>query len=214
MIRAEVRHNIGAVRKRLSERKKIIEQSIEFNVFNAPSYAEPLQRIAKEVIESILRDSMIQSRMEAVAVQALLATFVLAQTSSMSMTFSLGGRDGMDSLGNIGDAMRRIPSEAVVQWVTQFKDLDERDMSADGDYLKYETIAERVIGAIWADPYPWFRTDAEGKGALNPDGLVAQLGLLPLSGVRIEAALNAVLDAWQAYFAVEIPMRIAYALDA
>lgn len=115
------------------------------------------------------------------------------------------------------DPLGGVPRDEVVKWVAQFKekrapqDQYKRGPKA-GQWYEDSVLATRVLRAIEINPDPWFRTDEPGRGALNPTGLAAIVGITGLQTANVERLLLAIARIWSIYAREAMPQAVINAV--
>lgn len=148
----------------------------------------------------------------------ILGTFEASRNANR-MEFSIKGLsvdglrphidDDLDFDAMTGDPNWGVDAiDQIMEWIEEYKRLDERDEFASGRRIPTREIAYRLVYAIERDPSAFFSRNEQGKGMLDPTGLVAKTGLVPLPPDVVATKLEEILQLWAGI--VETEYRFAF----
>lgn len=204
--------DIDRVSKMLGKVKEFPKKVWEHESLSIRTLKPEMILEAKTILESDLLGTdgfggkEVQARVD-MMIAILLGTFKASRVLN-TMEFELKGitvdgliRGGDDDLSFddvSGDPNWEIEViDQIIEWVAEYKNLEQgRDTGRDGKYLPHEDIAWRLVHTIKRDPDAFFRQNEDGKGVLDPDGLVRQTGLVPLEPTMLSLRLDEILRMW------------------
>jgi len=203
--------DIKGVRDRLEALKKRIPEAVKSALTPAEYYLPELMRLARETLTQLMPPE------EETAMETMLGT-IKAMGLDNGALFTMRGIS-VSGMGVPDEAYGQnlqsyIARTDIVDWVKNYKELKqgrgERDrrFAGEGDDDYYQRIADNVLAAINMNPTPWFNVGEDGKGALNPEGLVRIAGIVELPPERVAMLLVAVMDAWSSYLHLVIPENV------
>jgi hypothetical protein len=156
-------------------------------------------------LDNIVRSELRQAGVEESAIDQMIEGMEVTE-KEWGMSFKMGSPDGRGSI-------------SIEDWIREYKKLDpQRDYDKDGQLHSPEQIMAQIRGGAQKEGYvqnddpdlmplpaSFLAEGVEGRGALNPTGLVAMTSAAGIPSDKLCGALEAVLAAWKQHLTERLP---------